>query len=106
MIKVTKLFCLFFAAFAASAPLLKAQTAPVDPVTTATEEAIHRQADTIQLRKLLVQAQAARARGDMLGAYNLYEKCYGLVKGIGAGVDPEAQATISGLTAVLMELAR
>ena len=105
MIKASKLACLICLAFVAAAPVLQAQTAPVDPVAAATDEAIHRQADTITLRKTLVQAQAARQRGDLIAAYNHYEKCYGLVKGIGAGIDAETKETITGLTAVLMDLA-
>ena len=106
MIKASKLVCLICLAFVAAVPLLQAQTAPVDPVATATDEAIHRQADTITLRKTLVQAQAARQRGDLIAAYNLYEKCYGLMTRIGAGIEPETRDTMTGLTAVLMDLAR
>lgn len=104
MIKALKLYCLICLVALASG--VQAQTV-TDPVKVATDEAIHRQADTILLRRTLVDAQAARARGDLLGAHKLYERCYNLMQRIGpGGIEPEAQQTIAGLSEVLMALAR
>src|SRR5579884_4378671 len=104
MIKASKLFCLIFLAAAATAI---AQNAVVEPVVTATDEAIHRQELTIRLRRTLVEAQSARQHGDIEGAHKLYERCYDYMQRIGpAGIEPEAQQTIAGLTEVLMTMAR
>ena len=105
MIKASKLFCLIFLALAASSPAIKAQTASDTPVVAAEREAIVRQADTISLRKILVVAQSARARNDLVAADKAYEKCYDLVQRIGSGVEPEAAQTIGGLSGVLLDLA-
>jgi type II secretory pathway component GspD/PulD (secretin) len=82
-----------------------AQTVPAD-ANIASEEAVRRAADTMQLRKKLVLAQAAQERKDYPLAAKLYEDCYTLVQRIGpATIQPEAQQTVAGLTNVLLELA-
>jgi type II secretory pathway component GspD/PulD (secretin)/tetratricopeptide (TPR) repeat protein len=106
MINASKSFCLILLALAVSGSGLKAQPASDTPVVTAEREAIVRQADTIALRQTLIIAQSARARGDLLAANKAYEKCYDLVQRIGSGVEPEATQTISGLSSVLLDLAR
>src|SRR5579884_658608 len=109
MIKVSKLFCLIFLVAATAGVQAQPATESVagSPINMAGDEAIRRQAKTIQLRRTLVEAQEARARGDLLGAHKLYEQCYGLVQEIGpGGIGPEASQTIAGLSEVLMALAR
>lgn len=102
MIKASKIFCLIF--LVATASGLQAQTAT--DVNLASDEAIHRQEETIRLRRTLVEAQSARQRGDILGAHKLYERCYQFVQDIGpGGIEPEAQQTIIGLSDVLIILA-
>src|SRR6185437_16630231 len=103
MIKALKLYCLICLVALASG--VHAQTLS-DPSKVAADEAIRRQGYTIDLRRTLADAQSARARGDLLGAHKLYERCYDLVQKIGpGGIEPEAQQTIAGLTDVLMALA-
>jgi general secretion pathway protein D len=83
---------------------VRAQTVPVD-ANIASEEAVRRAADTMQLRKKLVLAQAAQDRKDYPLAAKLYEDCYTLVTRIGPSVQPEARQTVAGLSNVLLELA-
>jgi hypothetical protein len=76
------------------------------PVTTAINEAVLRQANTLVLRQKLADAKSAISRGDLMGAAKLYEDCYALVEQIGSGIDAETAQTISGLVATRLELAR
>ena len=97
-------FAVALAALAATAPL-RAQTDSGD-IDMAAREAVRRQADSILLRQKLAEAQAAQQKKDFSAAAKLYENCYKLAQDIGSGVEPEAQATVNGLVAVLMELTR
>lgn len=101
MIKTSSLR-LCFALLAASALAAPAQPAATD---TAINEAVYRQANTIILRQKLVEAQSAVERKDLAGAAKLYEDAYALVEQIGP-IDPEREQTVSGLSAVLLTLAR
>ena len=65
MIKASQLFCSIFLALVAASSCLQAQTA-ADPVQLATDEAIRRQANEIDLRKTLLAAQDARQRKDLV----------------------------------------
>src|SRR5579859_3075836 len=104
MIKVSKLFCLIF--LVAAAPVIHAQN-NVDPVAAASDEAIRRQALTIQLRRTLAEAQVARQHGDLITAHKLYERCFDYVTQIGpGGIESEAKQTVLGLSAVLFDMAR
>jgi tetratricopeptide (TPR) repeat protein len=80
-----------------------AQTSAADQ---AVNRAIRNQADTIMLRKELVDAGAAITRGDIEGAAKLYEDAYTLVGEIGSGIDAETTQTIAGLAATHLELAK
>src|SRR5439155_18617286 len=62
----------------------------------------------IMLRKTLAEGRAAQDKIDLLAASKLYEEVYRLVQivGAGAGIDQEAQETISGLATVRLVLAK
>src|SRR5450432_1310311 len=81
-------------------------TAQTSPATTAINEAVLRQANTLVLRQKLADAKSASIRGDLAGAAKLYEDCNALVEQIGSGIDAETAQTISGLVATRFELAR
>jgi len=72
----------------------------------AVNQAVVRQAYTIELRQKLEDAKSAAARGDLPGAANLYEDAKALVDQIGSGIDAETAQTISGFVATRLELAR
>ena len=73
---------------------------------TAVQEAVRRQAFTLQLHQKLADAQAAAARKDVAAAGKLYEAAYELTQKIGAGVDAETQAAAAGIVWVSIERAR
>ena len=77
------------------------------PATDAAiKEALQRQADTISLRVKLADASAAEGRKDLPAAAKLYEDAYKLATGIGNPESPEFAATVAGLSAVQLTLAR
>jgi tetratricopeptide (TPR) repeat protein len=82
---------------------LAAQTSPN---IIAGEEAARRQADTIQLRKTLVDASALKKSGDLPAAARKYEEALALVQRVGVGIDRERGETIAGFVAVRLELAQ
>jgi Flp pilus assembly secretin CpaC/tetratricopeptide (TPR) repeat protein len=92
-------FCLLL--FGAASPLF----AQLNPGQIAGEEAVRRQADLIQLQNVLRNAAAARQAGDLTRASHLYEEAFTLVQRLAVGVDPQREETISGFTAVRLELA-
>lgn len=101
MLKVT--FTLGVVVLCGAVLVYPAQSSPQD---TAVKEAVQRQHDTLVLRQKLADAQAAQARNDVGAAARLYEEAYKLVQAIGSGIDAETTATVNGLTAVQLELAR
>jgi type II secretory pathway component GspD/PulD (secretin)/tetratricopeptide (TPR) repeat protein len=105
MIKAApNLLCLFvIIAFAPQA--LVAQTGQRDPVTTAAEEGVRREADAHKLRQTLVLAQSAWQQNDLPASAKLYEDCYVLVQKIGPAVEVEGKQVTYGLTTVLLSLA-
>lgn len=80
--------------------------AQTPPTAVAVEEAVRRQADTIALRQKLEEVRRAESRKDIVAAAKLYEEAYKLVESIGDFTTPEARATISGLSALKLDLAR
>ncbi len=82
---------------------LAAQTSAT---STASEEAVRRQSDTIQLRRVLAEARGARGGGDLAGAARKYEEALALVQRVGVGIDKEREETITGFVAVRLELAQ
>src|SRR5262245_60430414 len=83
----------------AAVPLFGQPTA----AQTAADEAVKREAATIQLRKTLEDAQKIRKKGDLEAAARLYEEAYALVLSIGVGIETERAETISGLVSVNLE---
>ena len=73
---------------------------------TATQNAVMRQAYTIELHQKLDEANMAVQQKNLPAAAKLYEDAYTLVQQIGPGIQAEAAQTVSGLTSVKMELAR
>jgi tetratricopeptide (TPR) repeat protein len=71
----------------------------------AADEAVKREAMTIQLRRTLEDAQKLRKKGDLEAAARLFEEAYSTVQSIGVGVETERTEAISGLVAVNLELA-
>src|SRR2546425_7405698 len=102
MMKAAKYLSLLLVASATS---LRAQPTPAD---TATDVAVQRQAAIIMLRKTLAEGKAAQDKIDLLAASKLYEEAYRPLQivGAGAGIDQEAQETISGLATVRLVLTK
>ena len=74
---------------------------------TAVNEAVVRQAQRIQLRQKLDEADDAQQRRDLVSAAKLYDKAWELVQSIGyANVEPEAAQARAGLAIARLELAR
>ncbi|MDX1952138.1 MAG: hypothetical protein SFY81_08120 [Verrucomicrobiota bacterium] len=105
MIKVVTTI-LIAIALCGSAPRANAQSAAELASQAASEEAAKRQANTIQLRRTLAEAAAARQKNDLVEAARQFEDAYTLVQRIGLGVDQESAETLAGLTEARMELAR
>src|SRR5215510_2907513 len=82
--------------FGAAAPLFGQPSAG----QIAAEEAVKREAMTIQLRRTLEEAEKTRKKGDLEGAAKLYEEAYTSVQSIGVGIESERKETISGLVSV------
>src|SRR5579859_2605801 len=93
-------------------PLILILAAAVSPAqtssyqSTAVANAVMRQADTIELRQKLNQANAALQQKDLVAAAKLYEDAWTLVQQIGSGIPEETAQTKAGLVYVHMELAR
>ena len=74
--------------------------------SAAVNEAVLRQAKTIELRQKLADAAATAQRNDVIGAAKLYQEAVTLADEIGSGIEPETQQAIAGLSATDMALAR
>ena len=85
----TTLIVLLLAGPAAPQALAQASAAQI-----AGEEAVRRQAQTIELRQTLEQAEQAKAKGDLSSAAQLYEKAWDLVQRIGTRIEAEREQTI------------
>ncbi len=72
----------------------------------AVNEAVLRQAKTIDLRQKLSDARATAQRGETAVAAKLYQEACTLVTQIGSGIDVETAQAVAGLTATRMALAR
>lgn len=73
----------------------------------AVNEAVLRQSKTIELRQKLAEAAATAQRNDVIDAAKLYQDAVTLADEIGhAGIEPETQMAIAGLSAADMALAR
>jgi hypothetical protein len=86
----------------ATGPSVFAQPSTAD---VATAEAIHRQANIIELRRTLDGAAVLTREGDLPGAALQYERALDLVRDIGIGVERETKDAIIGLSAVRLQLA-
>jgi tetratricopeptide (TPR) repeat protein len=90
--------------------LLAITVAPAQTSTsymdTATQIAVMRQANMIELHQKLDDANMAVQQKDLVAAAKLYEDAYALVQQIGPGDQAEAAQTVAGLTSVRMALAR
>jgi len=86
-------------------PAVLAQNAITD-LQRASDEAIRREAWTVELHKKLADAQSAQRRGDNNEAARLYTECVKLVRDIGPGqVDSEGRQAVAGVVAVRLQLA-
>ncbi len=72
----------------------------------ASREALHRQADVIELQQTLTAARKAENQQDFATAARLYEAGYLLAQRIGTQADNESRQIIAGLGSVQFELAR
>ena len=105
MIKAMKIAVLASLMGAVFAPAAQAQSTAAD---AAAREAIRRQGEIQQLGKLLEQAKAVEAAGNLLAASKLYEEAQKKVESVGLsakGIDVERAASLEGLTRVRMALA-
>ena len=69
----------------------------------AAQEAVRRQAMTIELRQKLAEAQASQQRNDTTSAGKQYQAAYELTQKIGTGVEAETKAAAAGLAWVATE---
>ena len=90
---------------ALASPLTSLNSSAQDAASTATGEAVRRQAYTLELRQKLDEAQRAVDAKNLPAAAKLYGSCYELVQRIGTGVEAEAQATVTGLVSARLTLA-
>jgi tetratricopeptide (TPR) repeat protein len=104
MIKVVSTSLILIALFGTS-PRAFSQNAVAAANQAASEEALNRQARLIELRKDLTEAQALRAKGDVVGASKEYEKAWESVERVGPTADIERAETIKGLAETRLELA-
>ena len=96
------LFVFNLAAFA-QAPAPAPERTP--QVEDAVAEAVRREAWKVELRRKLIDADAARKKGDHVAAAKLYEDCLALIKKIGTGVEPEQKQVMAGFVATRLTLA-
>ncbi|MFM2294726.1 MAG: hypothetical protein RLZZ350_1139, partial [Verrucomicrobiota bacterium] len=89
--------------FAASVP---AQMSPGSDADSAVQEAVRRQAFTVELRQHLAEARTAAQSKNFPAAGKLYEMSYALCQKIGSGVDAETKTAVEGVVSVRTELAR
>jgi tetratricopeptide (TPR) repeat protein len=82
---------------------LPAQSNPTD---VAVNEAVLRQARTVELRQKLIDAKKAADSGDLRVAAKYYQDANVLVTEIGSGIDLERGQTLDGLSKVWLTLAR
>jgi len=68
-------------------------------------EAVRRQANTIQMRKTIDEARAAKARGDIVTGIQKYEAAWTLAQSL-LNVESERQQIISELVPIRMDLAK
>ena len=68
----------------------------VNPVSTATDEAVRREADRMMLRKKLALAQSAGSSRTLSPLLRLYNECYVLAQKIGGGVESETKQAVIG----------
>jgi len=107
MIKVVSTSLIFIALFGTSPRNFAQNAAAVAAANqAAADEAIHREAFKVELRRTLADAQALQARGDLVGASKLYEKSYDLIQRIGVQIDAERAETLKGMAETRLELAR
>src|SRR5208337_1159781 len=74
-------------------------------LNAADNEAVLRQAHTIELRDKLTDARGLHLRGDSAGAAKLYQDCCELAANIGSGIPLETTNAVLGLTVTRLALA-
>ncbi len=99
----TNLLTLGLAALLSFPSILSAQD---NPTSAAVNEAVLRQAKTIELRQKLADAKTVALHGNVVGAAKLYQECCTLVGQVGSGIDSESAQAIAGLTKTRLALAR
>ena len=75
-------------------------------VDAASNEAVRRQALTVELRQKLGEASVAESRKDLAGAAKNYQAAHEKAESVGTGVDKEIKAAAGGIVRVNSELAR
>ncbi len=86
--------------------VLRPVSAQPTPSEAAAEEALHRQVDTIQLRRTLAEAKVLREKGDLVNAAKKYEDAANLMNRVGTNIDAEREETVSGFVATRLGLAK
>ena len=104
MIKVVTTSLLLFALCNSYQPV-QAQPAPT-PSQAASNEAVRRQAQIIQLRQNLAEAKKIKSKGDAAATAKKYEDAVTLSQGIAANIDVERAEAQAGHAAARLELAR
>ncbi|MCX6895875.1 MAG: hypothetical protein NTZ16_10335 [Verrucomicrobia bacterium] len=83
-----------------------AQDEPANAPATAVQEAVRRQARTVELRQTLIEAGHAEQRKDLAGAFKFYQTAYKFTQEIGSGIDAETRAAVAGVSRVSYAIAQ
>src|SRR5580765_995177 len=89
----------------APVPAAFAQNPNLTDLQRASDQAIRREAWTVELHKKLADAQAAQKKSENFEAARLYTDCAKLIKDIGPGLDAEQKQVVAGVVAVRLQLA-
>jgi tetratricopeptide (TPR) repeat protein len=107
MIKVVSTSLILIVLLGTANRIIAQDSAPADAAAKAAgEEAVRRQAQIIQLRTTLEDAQALQSRGELAAASKKYENAWDLVQSVGVNVDREKAETLQGFADVRLQLAR
>ncbi len=101
MIKVVTTSMMLFALCSSYQPVHAQPTAS----QTASNEAVRRQAQIIQLRQNLAEAKKIQAKGDAAATAKKYEEAITLSQGIAADINAERAEALAGHAAARLELA-
>ncbi len=83
-----------------------AQEDSANAPAAAVQEAVRRQASTVELRQKLIEAGQAEQHRELLAAAKLYQAAYKLSQEVGSGIDAETKSAIAGVSRIGAALAQ